>query len=322
MKHFPKFFLFLVFFGILFCRSVEATYPSKGNIEGMHEARDLKITSSETDYYLSVCAIFQNEADYLKEWIEYHKLLGVEHFWLYNNRSTDHYLEVLEPYIEIGEVELIDWPYVDYPACQLTAYADGITKATDTTYWLAIIDIDEFLVPQQCDDMITFLQEFEKFSQILINWQLFGTSNIQSLPKDALIIEALTYKFPTYFNSYWSSNSFVKAIVKPNHVSFPITSSHYCNLLPGYLSIDGAKKVVPPFSLANINILRIQLNHYWFRTLDFFFNVKVDRRKNTDDPYPQDFIDWILKLGNSEQDLSIQRFVPLLKEAMQKTVQL
>ncbi|KIC71464.1 hypothetical protein DB44_DM00010, partial [Candidatus Protochlamydia amoebophila] len=31
-------------------------------------------------YDLSVCAIFKNEAPYLKEWIEYHRLIGVKHF--------------------------------------------------------------------------------------------------------------------------------------------------------------------------------------------------------------------------------------------------
>ncbi len=49
-------------------------------------------------YYLSIGAIFNDEADYLKEWIEYHRLAGpVEHFYLYNNNSQDHYLDVLQP---------------------------------------------------------------------------------------------------------------------------------------------------------------------------------------------------------------------------------
>ena len=38
-------------------------------------------------YDLSVCAIFKDEASYLKEWIEYHKLVGVQHFYLYENEN-------------------------------------------------------------------------------------------------------------------------------------------------------------------------------------------------------------------------------------------
>ena len=34
----------------------------------------------EKKYQVSICAIFKNEAKYLKEWIEFHKIIGVEHF--------------------------------------------------------------------------------------------------------------------------------------------------------------------------------------------------------------------------------------------------
>lgn len=53
-------------------------------------------------YSLSVCSIFKNEAPYLREWIEYHLIVGIEHFYLYNNNSEDNFEEVLRPYIEKG----------------------------------------------------------------------------------------------------------------------------------------------------------------------------------------------------------------------------
>jgi hypothetical protein len=40
-------------------------------------------------FYLAMCAIAKNEGRYLQEWIEYHKLLGVEMFYIYDNESTD-----------------------------------------------------------------------------------------------------------------------------------------------------------------------------------------------------------------------------------------
>ena len=43
-------------------------------------------------YYLSILAIFKNEAMNLKEWIEHYILNGVEHFYLINNGSTDNFL--------------------------------------------------------------------------------------------------------------------------------------------------------------------------------------------------------------------------------------
>ena len=36
-------------------------------------------------YSVSIVAIAKNEGIYFKEWIEYHKLIGIEHFYIYNN---------------------------------------------------------------------------------------------------------------------------------------------------------------------------------------------------------------------------------------------
>ena len=36
-------------------------------------------------YEVSICAMYKNEAKYILEWIEYHLMIGVDHFYLYNN---------------------------------------------------------------------------------------------------------------------------------------------------------------------------------------------------------------------------------------------
>ena len=51
-------------------------------------------------YDLAIVAIFKDEGKYLKEWLDYHLLAGVDHFYLYNNDSSDDYAEVLAPYVE------------------------------------------------------------------------------------------------------------------------------------------------------------------------------------------------------------------------------
>ena len=61
-------------------------------------------------YELSACAVIKNEAKYIKEWIEFHRIVGVEHFYLYNNGSTDRIYKVLRPYIRQGIVTLVEWP--------------------------------------------------------------------------------------------------------------------------------------------------------------------------------------------------------------------
>ena len=93
-------------------------------------------------YELAICAVFKNEAAYLEEWIEYHKLIGVAHFYLYNNKSDDGYLSVLKKYILDGEVTIKDLPNEIY---QGDVYKECVLQHHQDIKWLAIIDIDEFI---------------------------------------------------------------------------------------------------------------------------------------------------------------------------------
>ena len=172
--------IFKVLFAItfLFCRSNEA-YGNQVNNYPDHT------------YYLSVCSIFKDEAPYLKEWIEYNKLIGVQHFRLYNNESTDNYLEVLGPYIISGEVVVIDWPggQGNWPfAVQAPAILDAVSQLNGISKWLAIIDIDEFILPMTSPDLVTFLKDYESFAAVVINWLHYGTSWVQDVSADKLMI--------------------------------------------------------------------------------------------------------------------------------------
>lgn len=59
-------------------------------------------------YYLSVVLIVKNASRYIEEWINYHRIVGVEKFYIYDNESNDNLKEVLKPYIKSGIVEYFD----------------------------------------------------------------------------------------------------------------------------------------------------------------------------------------------------------------------
>src|SRR6185295_2887675 len=61
-------------------------------------------------YNFSICSVFNNEAKFIKEWIEYHKLIGIDHFYLYNISSSDRYMKEINSYIKEGLITLIHWP--------------------------------------------------------------------------------------------------------------------------------------------------------------------------------------------------------------------
>lgn len=160
--------------------------------------RNANNTVSEKKYNVSICAIFKNEAPYLREWLEFNHLVGVEHFYMYNNNSDDNFRIVLEPYINSGLVTLIEWPYNQM---QMEAYKDCIKKYSSETKWLGFIDIDEFIVPKSTDNIYDFLKPFEKKSgAVNIYWRLFGTSGRIERDLTGLVSEDFTVCWPKYCN--------------------------------------------------------------------------------------------------------------------------
>lgn len=125
-------------------------------------------------YYLSAAICIKDEGSYMQEWVEYHLLQGVEHFYIYNNNGTDNTREILDPYIQKG---LITW--IDFPgkSMQKVIYNDAIQKFKNETRWMTFIDADEFVFPMKKNmTFAKFLKNYEEFSQLLMHWCIFGSS--------------------------------------------------------------------------------------------------------------------------------------------------
>ena len=153
-------------------------------------------------FTLSVCAIFKNEARYLKEWIEYHRLIGVDHFYLYENNSKDKYRVALNPYIKKGIVTLISWPdYFESHAGEfepqwvlstmVSAYEHAIRfQAVGETKWLTILNINEFLLPSNGETLTQLLERYENYPGIILSSYSYDSSKRHPISKNSLIIEA------------------------------------------------------------------------------------------------------------------------------------
>lgn len=211
-------------------------------------------------YKASICAIFKDESPYLKEWIEFHLLVGFDHFYLFNNNSSDNYRETLKPYIESGVVTLIDWK--KEPG-QMDAYAYCAKQYKNETKWIAFIDLDEFVVPIRDDNIKTFLSRFENRPFVLVYWKLFGASGRVDRSFDGLVTE-------DFFVSSRKMMNIGKCFYNTSFNYSPETK------LKGYMHIMYTKilgMLIPPvnefdhFSLSDINFVSkksfsIQINHY------------------------------------------------------------
>lgn len=269
-------------------------------------------------YELSIGAIFQDEAPYLKEWIEFHKLVGVQHFYLYNNCSTDDYLSVIQPYIDAGEVDLFEWPiqaiswenwiYEIQPA----AYVNCIKHAKGRTKWLALIDLDEFLTPMSGTSVPDILKDYEEFAGVCFNWKIFGHSWLDDLPPEKLMIESLTLTAPTDR----STNLGVKSIVRPEFVE-SCKHPHYVIYKEGSYNVNSQKQRNIDVNGATDGVYydRLAVNHYWSRTGNYLYKKLKRYSLWVPTIVPERWIEYVNGM-NEVRDHSMERFVVPLRKQM------
>jgi hypothetical protein len=232
----------------------------------------------ELKYELAICSIFQDDAKYLKEWIEFHEKQGVQKFYLYNNLSKDNYIQVLFPYIERGLVKVIEWPFaqknlVDWNDIQCKAYMDCISKIKNSVKWCAFIDTDEYLFCPNGMKLDRMLQDFKDFGGVSANWMLYGTSNIYKIPEGKKMTDCLTYRAEDSHKAHFH----VKTIVQPRFVNrcinphFFIYKNRKCAVTENKVKIDG------PFS-PTVSVNHLRINHYSTRDGEFFNEVKIPRQ--------------------------------------------
>lgn len=237
--------------------------------------------SAEFTYNLAVCAVFRDEAPYLKEWIDFHRIVGVEHFYLCSHNSCDDYKVVLEPYIKAGIVDLVELQGDPNESValfninvQCMFYNTCVNHLKGVARWVAFIDSDEFLFPSAGKGLLTdVLKDYEGFGGVAVNWQMYGTSSIEQIEPGKLITKYLIRKAKiNYFE-----NLHVKSIVQPLTVTH-FDNPHFANYIDGFFQVttDFTPFKGPKSPFVQIDTLRI--NHYWTRDENYLWNVKAVRQ--------------------------------------------
>jgi hypothetical protein len=161
---------------------------------------------------LSIVAIAKNEGANFQEWIEYHRIVGVEKFYIYDNESTDDTKKVLEPYIKSGVVE---YTYFPGQKMQKPAYADGLKKCRFDTKWVALIDLDEFIVPIKHEKISDYLDELpDDVGCVMVPWITYGSSGHQARPI-GLVIESYKMRSADFKLGNLAADKQCKSIINP-----------------------------------------------------------------------------------------------------------
>ena len=259
-------------------------------------------------HYLSIAAIYYDETAYLREWIAFHQIVGVEKFFLYDNRNTDDHLEVLGPYIEDGTVTVYEWPL--RPG-QMPAYDHCLETHGHDSRWIAFIDLDEFLFSPTYKPLPEILVDYEQYPGVGVNWAMFGTSGHPTKP-EGLTIETHHYRkeYPEFEH--------IKSIVDPTRTERAL-SPHAFAYTDGlavneqHVPIEG-----PRVGATTVSVERLRVNHYSQRSRDEYVK-KMARPQAVNDrlkTFPENSLERRISRSNAVRDDTIKHYVPAVREAL------
>ena len=277
--------------------------------------RDLR----KMKYRISLCLIFKNEALYLKEWIDYHLAIGVDHFYLYNNNSEDDYKTVLNPYVEKGIVTLTEWPEQN---SQFKCYKHCYDTFRHESNWISFLDADEFICPKYENDINEWIKKFDKYHAINVHWLMFCTGGVIKHDYSKNVIE----QYYSCWSDFWNHG---KCFINTRFDigNFNTWWVHHHTYM--YRRIFGIRMLIPAVNqFGNMCVIdktwgggknkrensNIQINHYFTKAWDIW-SAKM---KMTDVLYaknPKSDINYFYKYEEKcvSRDYTIQRFLIRMK---------
>ena len=229
----------------------------------------LKHDHTPPRYCLAVCAIAKNEGPYFEEWIEWHRKQGVEKFYIYDNESTDGTREILAPYVKAGVVEYCYWPGKKQ---QLAAYDDCFERHRLETRWLAVIDLDEFIVPVQDRTIPDFLHRMERFSVVEINWLVYGSGGARTREPGGVMERFHRHSLPEH-----RLNTHVKSIADPRRVC-TMVGCHEAARIAGRAADSHGMPLRKGFRDRKPQQDVIRINHYAVKSYEEFLAKRARGR--------------------------------------------
>ena len=267
-------------------------------------------------YELAVAAIMKNEAPYLQEWLDYHLLAGVEHFYIYDNEESDAQKKILQPYIERGFVT-----YTPYPgrARQYEAYNDAVQRYRFFCRYMAFIDGDEFILPRGNRSIVEVADEIfsanPNAASLGMNMFYFGSNGEAEADYSRGVLERFTRRAPRSWKTvkfvdashvFDIGNFYVKQIVNPRAVNY-VVNGHTCDFVFGKFKVSEHGDRLDAYENPAMTADKISVNHYFVKSrVEYLQKLRRGAADGNDTAYQHDDFKYFDR--NEEFDDEILRY--------------
>ena len=219
-----------------------------------------KINKKIIKIKVCICTIGKLENQYIREFVEYYKKLGVDKIYIYDNNEINGELfeTVLFDYISTQFVEIIN--YRGYIKSQYKMMNNCYKKNYLKYDWIMFYDIDEFLYLKNYYNIKNYLNKykFNKCKIIYLNFIYYTDNNNLYYENKTLLNRFRHYKmYRIYFG---------KSIIRGNIPEINITSCHY--LTKKIKPCNGFGKFSDKFIKFNSDDKYYYIKHYSFKSTE------------------------------------------------------
>lgn len=205
---------------------------------------------------IALCLIIKNEGQYLEEWLDYHRKVGVDFFIIYDNQSNPPISN------EDKDVTIIKWEDNNIGS-QMRAYKHCSLNFNDFDF-IGFIDTDEFYESISMnikEDFESLLQHHGDISGIGLYWRNYGN------PSPYFDIRKSINDYVYYY-----TNEHIKSFINPKKINY-FPDPHKAVIDGKYVDEQG-RGIIGPTGHHTSDFFWIK--HTWSRSLSEF-KEKINR---------------------------------------------
>lgn len=240
---------------------------------------------------VSACLMIKDENEYLEEWVKYHHAIGVDKFYIYDNNSEEPVSKFISENEQLNgiDIQVIEWNKKGMGK-HVACFNHCISNSETNNEWCCFIDIDEFIVPTQYNDLKELLVEYYAYSAIKIGRYNFGDNGYTEKPEGGVI------------------DNFTKRCDDEGRAVLKVGGKSIVRL-------DRAKRAKDPHNFdvigdnTYVNIEKAQINHYWTKSEQEWKDHKIKKGGGNGLKRDMDKYRTNQKWANKVEDKKIFKFI-------------
>ena len=157
-------------------------WGEKKNVELYDSERIIKEPYVKKEYKAVVCTIIKDERRYLEEWIRHNIKIGFSKIYLFEDIGSESHADICSKYKEVELKRIEDTNYLKHSegeygpwrqAAMMNMFLEECRLCGD---WVAMIDVDEFIVFDKGYNLQRLFSEFKDENGIYIYWKNYGAN--------------------------------------------------------------------------------------------------------------------------------------------------